>query len=293
MKRWLRLVLVLLLLLCAAGCRDAQPQPTETTAPPKPTMTARELYWKMRNALGMKRPTCYTTEMTIFYESGSGIFRKEEGHRTRMQVIFQKEPYAINIAYEWTEYAEDEELTTGDVFYYREKDDGVDVHYYSSSMKRWFYRDEEGIDRSVLMLGGVTLHPTKYSENMTLDAETQMVGDREAYVLRYREPFSENQNGMELTGDQAILKDLEAENRLYVDTQTYMLLQAEMELRQLEGDEAKAMYSYAMGEGYPNQSRDMTVTSYTTVYRNLNYEPVEVPPVPQEAFKAAAGLGTT
>jgi hypothetical protein len=37
----------------------------------------------------------------------------------------------------------------------------------------------------------------------------------------------------------------------------------------------------------------LTVISYTKTYRNLNYQPMEVPPVPDEAFKALKGFDAT
>ena len=294
MKRFVSLVLgLLLLLMLTAGCQQAENLPSDTTSSAAPAFTARELYWKMRSAIGMSSPTCYIQESEIFYETGSDIFLKKAGSRDRMQVIYGKDPYEINIAYEWTEYDGEEAFTTGDAQYYREKEDGVDLYWYSGSYDQWIYLNEEGLDRWVLELGRVTLHPTEYPENATVDPETQMVGDREVYVLRYREPFAKQVPEAEMTEELAILNELEIENRLYIDTETYLLLQAEISGLQLEGEQARALYAFVMGEKYLNQERQLTVKSYRIAYTGIRYDPVEVPPVPEEAFQGQKEFGNT
>ena len=292
MKRFATLVLVLLM-LCAAGCKSAPSPATDPAETTEPALTARELYWKMRSAIGMNSPTCYIQESEIFYETGSDIFLKKAGSRDRMQVIYGKDPYEINIAYEWTEFDGGEEFVTRDAQYYREKEDGVDLYWYSGSYDQWIYLNEEGLDRWVLELGRVTLHPTEYPENATVDPETQMVGDREVYVLRYREPFAKQVPEAEMTEELAILNELEIENRLYIDTETYLLLQAEISGLQLEGEQARALYAFILGEEYMNKERKLTVTSYAIAYRNIRYDPVEVPPVPNEAFQGQKDFGNT
>ena len=96
-----------------------------------------------------------------------------------------------------------------------------------------------------------------------------------------------------MTEELAILNELEIENRLYIDTETYLLLQAETSGLQLEGEQARALYAFILGEEYMNKERKLTVTSYAIAYRNIRYDPVEVPPVPNEAFQGQKDFGNT
>ena len=288
MKRFVSLVLVLLLLLTAAGCRQEESLPSATTSPATPEFTARELYWKMRNAIGMGYPTCYTEEQEFFYS----VDTREAGFRERTQAVIAKDPYRMNVGYEWTEYDDEEELTSYRILYYREKEEGVDVYGYDGTSGYWFYDDAEGLTRRELEIGRATLHPTEFSENMTLDPETQTVGEREAYVLRYRESFSESFGETSVPEKYAVLKTMEAENRLYIDVETFRLLQAEVELSELSEAEAKAVYWFYTGADYTGK-KALTVTSFLCAYRGIRYDAVEVPPVPEEAFEQVHGFGNT
>lgn len=303
MKRFVSLMLVLLLLLCAAGCRQEEAQTPSTTVPtetaettePQPTLSVRELYWKMRNALGMRYPFRYTKEITMTYRIGTGEVAMESELRDREQVIYSATPMHFNIASERTEITEGEETVSRQVTYYRSKDSNkAEMYvYFDDPWDEWIYVEPTDYSYYMLWDSQKVLHPTSFPEDLTLDPETQTVEGREAYVLR-RNLTAEDFLGEEPTEEsEEDLEQLLIEEQLFVDTETYMLLQTKTEVKEAGEEMSKMLYLVMTGVEYTNKKYPLTVTSFVKTYNGLDYDPVEVPPIPEEAYDALDGFGAT
>lgn len=310
-RRLISLLFAAIMLLTMAGCRQEREQPSATTMPAatvettepeqtQPTLTARQMYWKMRSALGMKYPSCYTSEITMTFRVGDGALALESEIRDRQQVIMSTSPLQLNVATQWKEITAGKETVSQEAAYYRSKDSNkAEVYmYYGEPLDRWVYGEPTDYNSSLRQAYQVTLYPVEFPEGMVLDPETQMVGEREAYVLRYVQSAEEFlgealQETEENADEEEELKDLEIEQQLYIDKETYVLLQTKTELKDPGEQMGKMLYLVMTGVLYENEKYPLTVTSYTKVYNGLNYSEVEVPPVPQEAFDALKGFGTT
>ena len=173
--------MVLLLVLTAAGCRQEPAQtPTQpaTTAPvettePQPALTARDVYWKMRNALGMACPNGYTTEQILKFKIGTGILAKRAECQQTEQVVLSLEPLKFNISMEIIESVGGAQRMTQTDYYYRSRgSDKADLYiYYGEPWNEWVYSEPTDYNYSVVSALQHMLYPTEFPADMTLDPE--------------------------------------------------------------------------------------------------------------------------
>lgn len=308
-RKYVILLFVMLLVLTAAGCqKEAAPIPTSAafaetvqtaeateeteTAEPEPVLSAREMYWKMRGAQTMKFPSCYTVEQVMFCKVGDGALVANYEIWDREQVILSPSPLQLNIATERTEVYENEKVVSRQVTYYRSKgtNKAEMFVYYGEPLNKWIYAEPTDDNWGLLNTYQRTLYPMEFPENMTLDPETQIVEGRETYVLRYS-ATAQDLLRWELTEEEKeALNKLLVEYALYVDKETYTLIQTAEKIVDPGEAISKALFLMATGVIFEGEENVLTVTSFTQTYRHLDYEQAEMPPIPEEAFKSVPGF---
>lgn len=125
-------------------------------------------------------------------------------------------------------------------------------------------------------------------EELTLAEETETVDGHETYALRCTVSGEELQKLLSAMGTAAQaegvdLAALEVPAVFYIDTATFLPVRMELEIRGME-ELAAGLVDQLLGDSLFSLDLELEVGDVTVVFKDIGYDPVEVPQVPQEAL---------
>lgn len=302
MKKWLPLLLVLAM-LCLAGCQSdpvettvptteptAEPTTEPTTVPTEPPMDAQTLFGLYKEA-HEAAPMCsadvgLSLDLSInMLDYGMTMSMKNSQSGTMLYSDEQNISYGeleVTSSYYGVE-------TTTNVELYSSVADGMETSYqYDKDNDYWeksVAEEEEGFLEYVM------------EDTLVLEEETQMLGDREVYVLHmhiggesFRSSFTSFAEGQGVAFEEGRdstgldLSGVYGDAVIYIDAQTYQRLQMYVTIVG-----AEAPFSQIMTEASSQETDssgislgvEVTVNAYEISYENISYESVEVPQVSQ------------
>lgn len=168
-------------------------------------------------------------------------------------------------------------------------EDGKLVSYvYSDTTGSW-ERQEMELDQIPANLDYSFL--TEKLAELVMDEEKQELDGREVYVVRITLTGEEMQDalnsasGLPETFSNMGITDLDMSTLriptvFYVDAKTYLPVQIEMELTGMD-EMMNSLLSSALGS--VDGLAEVSITNCRAVYKNISFDPVEVPEVPAEA----------
>lgn len=282
--------------------------PTEppTEAPTERELTAFEIFFKCK-AAAPNAATSYTTSEHVIIRTGSNGITLCLDTTMDKSVFLSEDPFAIHICTDMITTMPGMEITQTVREYYLQEDE-VPVYYADFEQLGYSVRtvlpdrlypeiDSEEIPEDELPTTTQWLFatnseqgypPENYAEYIELEPETQMIDGREAYVLRYE------QSALWLFGfthDAAVDADL-ASIRIptywYIDKETFMPIKREFTMTDLNPLTTAAMVKL-LNIQLPEDvtGLELEITEYTYVLKDMTFEPVDIPEVPQEVIDHA------
>lgn len=319
-NKLLCLLTALLLLVSLAGCHE-EPKATlppattpttlpPTTAPTEPELTAESVMAQVSDALNGRSPTqmlaTLTVDLGINMDMDGFSLSMDAGMELEMDAIISEDPYAVYAEMSMkVESMGQTQVQKADTYYLVENDRFV-CYAYDRAQKAWTFTelgDAPSTDSSDEDDSNTELPVPE----LTLDDDTQKVNRREVYVLRCvltREHLSQFINPV--TGSMIsplsnsameLPESLRADAVIYVDTQTFLPVRIQIDIFGLE-DMLNDLISDSMG--LPSVELSMTsglaeeeesdspfaisVDTFRLDLDSLDFDPAEIPPVPQEAY---------
>lgn len=295
MKKLRLIIPVLIVCLLLGGCGFFLPafflnfsEPKTEVAPlpygsaVDPKLSAEDIYYRARFAAG-DQALQYTAQATIGlgFHDGDSVYPSDFHYD--MQVVLSPEDCAVNVQ---TSMAFDDE--TPDVYHeYFRKENGELVCYDHDMTTGACYREPIDLDGltpyAVIVdytIKGYPIAPKKLS----LEPQTRILNDREVYLLTFTESAL---YAFGSTGNNSTDRKLDQRNIVstwYVDAETYLPVQQEFYLSHVDdllGQVIDSIYYLEASEA------DASIDTYAYVLKDLVYEPVEVPEIPEDVFRKA------
>lgn len=262
-------------------------------------MNAEKLADEMIAAMEGKQLTQATATMTMemnMEAEGESMDMKMD---MAMDIKASSEPYAsymdmkttVDVAGQQTE-----ETTQA----YSLEEDGALVNYvHTDSTDKWEKQDL-GMSLEDMTAQTVNLDWMKEkaaAEEITLEEETQTVGDTEVYVMNCTLEGAELEaalGGMSGVTDVLSQAGMEAADfgalniptTYYVDKETFLPVKMDMTIEGMD-EMMDAVLADMLGANESGIEFDMNVGAIHAVYENMSYDPVEVPTVPEEGLMIA------
>ena len=305
--RSIRLMTMLLALLLLVGCgidredyKDGTAPHPETTAATTqaaepPVMDAENIYWKMHYTVMNKRVDQYKITENVDMRMGtSGVY-------VRMDIASEKEitrslePYAINahscIALEMMNM----EIELLEQSYYRLENDELVRYTYNEN--------QDDSERTELTDIGATNYeffhqfngiyiPGRLPADLTVEDQTQLVGDRETYVLQYWDSVTKYASFTDDAQYDDALEGTLVPVKWYVDVETFQPVKWEVCVDEASDQISEVLTDYIEGV-LGDQLRGMTVeiNSYSKTVTDMVFGTVDVPEIPEDVIKKAEEKG--
>lgn len=257
-------------------------------------MNSEKLAGEMLTAMEGKQLTQATASMTMEMSMEADGQSMDMKMDMAMDIQASVEPYAsymqmkttVDVAGQQTE----ETMQT-----YSLEEDGALVNYvHTDSTDKW---EKQELGRS---MGDISsqiidfswLAEKATSEELTLEEETQILGDQEVYVMTYTLEGDEvdktlaGMSGMTDVLGQAGMGEVEystlsVPTTYYIDKETFLPVKMDMTIEGMD-EMMDAVVAGILGENELGIELDMNVGAIHAVYDNMSYDPVEVPDVPEE-----------
>ena len=318
MKKLICILLAAVMVLALAAC-GAQPQettkgttaPPETTLPPEttqPPLTAKWVAEQMVQAVDGKTMTGGTVAISFGFIMTVSESEEEEATEISMEIAVEtdvklsEEPLAAYSSSQISMKTTGLDVTYGTESYYV-MEDGQLVNYIHTllddSWKKTSASEEQMSDLSKEVDYYWLL--TKDDAALTLTDGVQLLDGREVYVISCTLTGEEMQKTMESSGGTADgLADLgisaedfgalQVPTVYYIDAHTFYPVAVQMDV---EGFDTllNSMLPSTLGMDPETAGVEVKTGEMTMSMTNLSYDPVEVPPVPQEAYDATANAG--
>lgn len=298
MKKTIALMLVLALLL--SGCGGAS-KPTEapttepTTIPTEPPMDAKTLTSEMMAASEGKTATKMTTEMVMDAQIVMEAMDMSYGMAmdVAMDMMVQEDPTRMYMEMDMDIKVMGEETAQNMQIYGSVEDGAVVTYAYDAVNDQWAKSESDELLSSMdSMEIDLTYLQAIPEEGMTLEENTRQMDGREVYVLHYVLTGDQmddagmgdilgaaGMNGVDFTG-------FEVPYTVYVDSETFLMVASEVELGAADALMNSAVASI-LGAGGDAVDMQIDLQEFRVAIRNISYEPVEVPQVPEEGILKA------
>ena len=308
-------VMVLSLAACGGTPQETAPEttlPPATTLPPEttePPLTAKTVVEQMVQAVEEKTMTGGTVTMAFnFTMIAPGAEGKEDTEITmemgmEMDMKLSVEPLAM-----YTDNKVSVKMTGMDTTIetetYLVQEEGQMVTYSHMLMNDSWTKNPmpESQMQDINKKADYSWILTKDDGELTLADGVQTINGREVYVLSCILTGDEMQNtldssaGMndsmsELGISQEDFAALRVPTVYYIDAHTFYPVEAQMTVEGFDTLINKILSS-TMGLNPETAGMEVKVGAMTVSMKNMTYDPVEVPSVPQEAYDATASAGT-
>lgn len=260
--------------------------PTKVDLPSTPNMTASEVYQKIRSATGGTRANQYTQISSSNIRVGAdGVFLRTESTTTK-HIVLSGTPCTVNVETESFAKTMDVEIEQHSREYYR-LEDGKMVLYYHVDTLDLYGKETLNIEPYDILMG-FTIAVFSYFEpdNLVLAEEIKELEGRDVYVLTYTIPLW---HFIGATGDaetDTLLQNQHVPHTCYVDTETFLPLQVEASFTDV--DEALSdLLLLTYGNVYAEDiaSMEIQINELTITSKDMIFEPVEVPSIPEEVLQ--------
>lgn len=290
-RKILSLTLALLMVVFAAGCSNTNTDvtPTETsdaTGAPA-VLDAASLYEKMQEATGGKMATSFTSTTEVGLAVDAGVISMDSGISASTNVKLSADPFALYSETELKASIMAFDLSQKFEVYSQTGDEGVTSYYHLDSADTWLHmRSNADVSKLLSQYAVTGLNWTP--NNLTLAEQTQILNDREVYVLScdfsaqdvldaVRTPMGE------FYLDGVDLSMLKLATVYYVDAATFLPVQIETEfdgIGEALGDKVSEYISQMLSDA--GIRVDAEINAYREVLSGLTYDAVMVPTVPEE-----------
>lgn len=290
MKHTRRIALVLalsLLILCFAGCGK---------------MTTEKLAGKMVTATAGKIMTQMDAEMDLEmdFAVGEGEMVMEMGFDIgyEMAMKMSREPFAgygdIKVDMSMGVLGQNVDISETMQLYVVLEDGKLVSYTHTDSLDSWDSQEAPDTEAATQTLDYSFL--TEMIPEITLEEEKAMLGDREVYVIRLTMTGEQMQKAL---GENSALTDALSQTGIdgqidfsaltvpavfYVDAETFLPAQIELEITGM-GEMMQSMVTALPNLGLEGDSVQIAVPVCRMVVKNISFDPVEVPALPEEAAK--------
>lgn len=291
MKHARRIALVLalsLLILCLAGCGR---------------MTAEKLAGKMVTATAGKVMTQMDAEMDLEMDfavsDGEKLMEMGFDIGYEMAVKMRQEPFAgygdIKLDVSMDLLGQNVNISSETMQLYMVLEDGKLVSYtHTDSTDSWDSQEAPDTEAATQTMDYSFL--TQMIPEITLEEEKAVVGDREVYVIRLTMTGEQMQKAL---GENSALTDALSQAGIdgqidfsaltvpavfYVDAETFLPVQIELEIAGM-GEMMQSMVTALPNMGLEGDSVQISVPVCRMVVKNISFDPVEVPALPEDIRK--------
>lgn len=302
-KKYFALLLALCLLTgCTPGTEETLPETTaetmieETilTVPTQPAkMDAAKLLWEACKAVKNRFATQYIHSLSVDTRIGTSGISMRMGLELERDVSMSNSPFSLFVSSKTNMIMADAEISESTQFYCRKEDSLLTAYLHLDSMDVWLRSQSEEQPSSVLRNYWLTGYPAgPETDALTVAEETQYLDGREVYAMSYVVSGATHAaylyDALEAFLGPVSLAELdlsvvELPTTYYIDAQTFYPVQIVMEFHGI--DQLIRQILQTQGTSLPNG--DMVeplveVSKYRLEIRNISYEEVDVPQVPEE-----------
>lgn len=271
--------------------------PTPTPEPTPEPITAAMVAKQMADATAGKNMS--KTKGTTGFAMGITAEGEtlELSTETVNEVVTVLEPYAAYTKTEVTSSFAGEETTEVTEVYMVMEDDVLVGYTYIVSADQWVKMPLDlDVDELITQTPEYNWMTEKPEDELVLDEGTKNVGGREAYVLRVTLTGEEMQKAVgnsdaldsltSLGMGEMDISTLSVDTVFYVETESFLPIAFDMEINGLS-DLMKEVMTASMGQGAEGLDLEFDVSPLRLSYSDIEYGPVEVPAVPEEAIQNA------
>ena len=298
MKKTFALLLVFALLLsgCGAASKPTEaPTTVPTTVPTEPPMDAKTVTAEMVAASEAKTATRMTTEMVMDAQIVMESLAMTYGMAmdVSMDMLVQEDPTRMYMEMDMNIKVMGEEITQ-QMQFYGSMEEGTFVSYaYDAVNDQWSKSETEDLLSSMDSMDMDLSYLQNIAEEaMTLEENTRQMDGKEVYVLHYvltgdqmdeagmgNILSSAGMNGVDFSG-------MEVPYTVYVDSASFLMVGAEMDMGSADALMNSAVASLLAGNAEVGDMQ-IDLREFRVAIRDVHYEPVEVPVVPEEGILKA------
>ena len=289
----------------ASGTEDAaSSEIPESSEEVMEEMTAQKLVEEMAAAAEGRQMTrtSVTMEMEMSMES-EGVAMTMAMSSTADTMV-SMEPYAAYTDTTMTIDMDGQQITETSQVYMLEEEGKLVNYTHADSLDMWQKLDTGmSLDEIMVQYTGYDWMKEKPENELALAEGTQMVGDREVYVMNCTLTGQEMQqalNGMSNLEDMLAQSGLEALDYTaltvptvyYIDAETYLPVQMDMTIEGMS-EMMNSLMSGMLDQTEDGTDIDMSIdiSDVKVIYTDISYDPVEVPAVPEEGVMIAEQAG--
>lgn len=309
MRRWKTALASVLVLCTFAGCfgseENAAPETTVVTMPEETILTeptepakmdAARLLWEARKATKGRFATQYTHALSVDTRIGTSGISMRMGVEMERDVSMTNSPFSLFVSSKTNMIMADAEISESTQFYCRKEDSLLTAYMHLDSMDVWMRSQSEEQPSSLLRNYWLTGYPAGPGiDALTVAEEMVILDGREVYAMSYvvngQDHAAYLYDALEsFLGPVSLagldLSVVELPTTYYIDAQTFCPVQIVMEFHGI--DQLIRQILQSQNTGMPNG--DMVeplveINEYRLEIRNISYEEVEVPQVPEEGVK--------
>lgn len=252
-------------------------------------MTAGKLVVKTAAALAETPMTSARMEAELEMSAGVLGVSLETGMAVNMDLVMSAEPYRAYLDTELVMSIFGQDLSQTMQTYIQSEGDALTTYTYAG--RGW---TKTVLEPSARETGGqldLEWLKAKPVEELTLEEETRTVDGREVYVLSCTINGAELQQLLETMGNAGVsgetdISVLSVPAVFYIDAETFLPVRLELELRGMN-EIVSEMIGKALEFDLSTLGLELEIDEVRILCRDLGYDPVEVPAVPQEAIGSA------
>jgi hypothetical protein len=245
-------------------------------------LKAEDVYYRAKFASGGE-PLQYTEQADIGLRYADDDYEYPYLLHYDTQVVMSPEDCAVNVL---TSVAFDGESPDLYQEYYRNENETLAYYFYDESTGEC-YREPLDLDGltpyAVIVDYAVNGYPLA-PEDLSLDPQTRLLNEREVYLLTFTESALYTFGS---TGNAEYDRNLNQRNIShvwYVDAETYLPVQREFHLSQVDdllGSILDSIYYLSLSE------EGGMLTDFSYILKDMRFTPVSVPEIPDKIFKEA------
>lgn len=260
-------------------------------------MTAVLLAEEMAAATEGKQMTQITSAVDMVMSMGMDGITVEMTMNSKSDSVVSLEPYAAYTGTAMTMNVAGEEITESAESYVVVEEENIIYYTYSDSTGQWNRLDMDmSLEDVTSMYTGYDWMKDTLPADLVLEEGTQTLEDREVYKLSCTLTGEQMQMALGgMSGMEDLLKEsgleamdftlLTVPTTFYVDAETYLPLQMEIDIEGLDQMIADLVAESVEGAG---MDMEINISKLQGIYSNISYEPVEVPAVPEEAYTSVS-----
>ena len=279
---------VMMLVGCAS---PAAAEPVETVMS-ETVLDADGLWTKMCQAVDGRTASAFTSTLEMGASVNTGLLPLDTSLTAVTEIALSREDSRYFGSTELKAKFFGKDLSGSFQVFAQEGTNGLDAYFHFVNADKWYSKHSTMVPTDLLGQYEITACTEKWMpKNLTLADTMQKINGTNAYVLTCSYAAEDMLKSIsspvgEISFDKIDISGLELRVTHYVDAQTYLPVQIEIQYQGIGAVIGNLISKYA-GDltGGMASSLEVDVTTYREVLSNLVYGPVEVPQVPAEGVQ--------